>query len=117
MNSELATLAPLAGKKAFIFVSGGFEFQPGYAMASYALGQANRLALDTRNFSEELEQIVRRANAAEITFYTWTRAVSKVKALGVQRRPASGGPASPSSPARQPAGLVTLAHETEASRS
>jgi hypothetical protein len=39
-------------------------------MASYALGQSNFLALDARNFSQELDQIVRRANAAEITFYT-----------------------------------------------
>ena len=70
MSAELATLAPLAGKKAFLFFSGGFEFQPGYAMATYALGQGNFLSLDTRNFSQELDQIVRRANAAEITFYT-----------------------------------------------
>ncbi|HEV8232930.1 MAG TPA: VWA domain-containing protein [Thermoanaerobaculia bacterium] len=70
VGSELATLSPLAGKKAFLFVSGGFEFQPGYAMASYALGQMSLLALDTRNMGPELEQIVRRANASEITFYT-----------------------------------------------
>ncbi len=114
LSSELATLAPLAGKKAFIFVSGGFEFQPGYAMASYALGQANRLALETRNFSQELEQIVRRANAAEITFYT-------VDARGLE---GEGGSASNDDPllgrpgvsflARQDSqqGLVTLARET-----
>lgn len=70
VGSELATLAPLAGKKAFLFVSGGFEFQPGYAMASYALGQGSLLSIDTRNVSQELDQIVRRANASEITFYT-----------------------------------------------
>ncbi len=70
VGSELATLTPLAGKKAFLFVSGGFDFQPGYAMASYALGQPSLLALDTRNFSQELEGIARRANASEITFYT-----------------------------------------------
>lgn len=70
VGSELATLAPLVGKKAFLFVSGGFEFQPGYAMASYALGQPSLLALDVRNVSQELEQIARRANASEITFYT-----------------------------------------------
>ena len=52
LDSELATLAPLVGKKAFIFLSGGFEFQPGYAMASYALGQSNFLALEARNFSQ-----------------------------------------------------------------
>jgi VWFA-related protein len=70
IGGELATLAPLAGKKALLFVSGGFEFQPGYAMASYALGQPSLLALDVRNVGPELEQIVRRANASEITFYT-----------------------------------------------
>ena len=114
VNSELATLAPLAGKKAFIFVSGGFEFQPGYAMASYALGQANRLALETRNFSQELEQIVRRANAAEITFYT-------IDARGLE---GEGGSASNDDPllgrpgvsflAREDSqqGLITLARET-----
>jgi VWFA-related protein len=70
VGSELATLAPLAGKKAFLFVSGGFEFQPGWAMATYALGQSSLLALDTRNMSQELDEVVRRANASEITFYT-----------------------------------------------
>jgi VWFA-related protein len=112
--SELATLAPLAGKKAFLFVSGGFEFQPGYAMASYALGQTSLLALDARNFSQELDQIVRRANAAEITFYT-------VDARGLE---GEGGSASNDDPllsrpgvsflARQDSqeGLVMLARET-----
>jgi VWFA-related protein len=70
VGSELATLAPLAGKKAFLFVSGGFEFQPGYAMATYALGQPSLLALDVRNVGPELEALARRANASEITFYT-----------------------------------------------
>ena len=114
VNSELATLAPLAGKKAFIFVSGGFEFQPGYAMASYALGRSNFLALDARNFSQELDQIVRRANAAEITFYT-------VDARGLEAEGVSASNDDPllSRPgvsflARQDSqqGLVTLARET-----
>ena len=70
MGSELATLSPLAGKKAFLFVSGGFEFQPGYAMATYALGPASLLALDVRNMGPELDELARRANASEITFYT-----------------------------------------------
>lgn len=70
VSSELATLAPLAGKKAFLLVGGGFEFQPGYAMANYALGQVGLLSTDTRNVSGELDAIVRRANASEITFYT-----------------------------------------------
>ncbi|MDQ5870905.1 MAG: VWA domain-containing protein [Acidobacteriota bacterium] len=70
LGAELATLAPLAGKKAFLFVSGGFDFQPGYAMANYALGQASLLSLDARNVSQELDAIARRANASEVTFYT-----------------------------------------------
>jgi VWFA-related protein len=70
VGAELATLAPLGGKKAFLFVSGGFDFQPGYAMSNYALGQASVLALDNRNFSQELDAIARRANASEVTFYT-----------------------------------------------
>ncbi|PYQ66261.1 MAG: hypothetical protein DMF54_08555 [Acidobacteria bacterium] len=71
IRSELATLAPLAGKKAFLFVSGGFEFQPGNVMASYVMGsRLSLLAVNVRNFSQELEEITRRANSAEITFYT-----------------------------------------------
>jgi VWFA-related protein len=70
VDAELATLSPLAGKKAFLFVSGGFDFQPGYAMANYALGQASVLSLDVRNVSQELDAIARRANASEVTFYT-----------------------------------------------
>lgn len=70
VDAELATLAPLAGKKAFLFVSGGFDFQPGYAMANYALGSASVLTLDVRNVSQELDAIARRANASEVTFYT-----------------------------------------------
>jgi VWFA-related protein len=70
LDAEIATLAPLAGKKAFLFVSGGFDFQPGYAMANYALGQASLLSVDVRNVSEELDAISRRANASEVTFYT-----------------------------------------------
>jgi VWFA-related protein len=114
IGSELATLAPLAGKKAFLFVSGGFDFQPGFAMASYALGQMSLLTLDVRNVSQELDQVVRRANASEITFYT-------VDARGLE---AEGNSASNDDPlaarpsvsflARQDsqAGMVELARET-----
>ena len=70
LDAEISTLAPLGGKKAFLFVSGGFDFQPGYAMANYALGQASVLSLDNRNVSQELDAIARRANASEVTFYT-----------------------------------------------
>lgn len=68
VRSELTTLAPLAGKKVFLFISGGFEYQPGYAMSIYVLGRP--VLLGSRNFTEELNAIVRRANSAEITFYT-----------------------------------------------
>ena len=70
VGSELRTLAPLAGKKAFLFVSGGFEFKPGHVMAAYAANQPNVLATVVRDVSGDLEGIARRANSSEITFYT-----------------------------------------------
>ncbi|HMA18485.1 MAG TPA: VWA domain-containing protein, partial [Thermoanaerobaculia bacterium] len=85
MRSELPTFAPLVGKKAFVFLSGGFEFRPGQDMAAYAASVApgvNR-PRDPRtrrpNFitpksvpdvSKEMEDVVKAANALEITFYT-----------------------------------------------
>jgi VWFA-related protein len=70
LELELATLVPLPGKKVFLFISGGFDFHPGYAMMTYALGRPSTSALDVRNFGQELERIARRANASEVTFYT-----------------------------------------------
>jgi VWFA-related protein len=79
VRSELSSLAPLAGKKVFLFLSGGFEFQPGGTMLTYvqrlqgATNSRSRpglLEVNVRNFSQDLEQIARRANASEITFYT-----------------------------------------------
>lgn len=70
VQAAVTTLAPLAGKKSFLFVSGGFEFRPGYAVRSYALGQSGFLTGSTHNFAAELEAIVRRANASEVTFYS-----------------------------------------------
>jgi VWFA-related protein len=69
VESAVATLAPLAGKKTLLFVSGGFEFRPGYTMRSYGLGQSGFLTGSTHNFATELDAIVRRANASEVTFY------------------------------------------------
>src|SRR5688572_20261865 len=69
LESGLAALAPLAGKKSFLFVSGGFDFQPGLAMGAYGLGRAGFLTRDSRDLSAELDAIVKRANASEITFY------------------------------------------------
>ena len=48
MQNELVTLAPLSGKKSFLFVTGGFEYQPGYVMAQYASGSVAAPSLDFR---------------------------------------------------------------------
>jgi len=114
IGSELATLAPLTGKKAFLFLTGGFEFQPGYAMTAFAVGQIGLASFDVRNMSAELNELVRRANASEITFYT-------VDARGLETEGVSASNDDPlmSRPgvsflARQDSqhGLVTLARET-----
>ena len=71
MGTELTTLTALPGKKAFLFVSGGFETQPGFAMTQYAAGRFNTplQAFDTRNLAPELEAFTRKANASDVTFY------------------------------------------------
>jgi VWFA-related protein len=119
VESGLTALAPLAGKKAFLFVSGGFEFQPGHSMGAYGLGRSGFLTRDSRNVSAELDAIVTRANASEITFYT-------MDARGLDER-TDLGDASDSKPddpllekrdfsslARHDTqqGMVQLAHET-----
>ena len=76
VRSELSILAPLAGKKVFLFLSGGFEFKPGSAMLSYVQrirttgARPGLLEVNVHDFSQDLEEITRRANASEITFYT-----------------------------------------------
>ena len=79
VRSEVSLLAPLAGKKVFLFLSGGFEFKPGSTMLTYvqrlqgAPGSRARpglLEVNVHDFSPDLEEITRRANASEITFYT-----------------------------------------------
>jgi VWFA-related protein len=71
MGSEVTTLTALPGKKAFLFVSGGFETQPGFAMNQYAAGRFNMSlqAFDTRNLAAEIDSLVKRANASDVTFY------------------------------------------------
>jgi VWFA-related protein len=69
VGSAVTILAPLIGKKTLLFVSGGFEFRPGYAIRSYALGQSGFLTGSTQDFAADLQAIVRRANAAEVSFY------------------------------------------------
>jgi VWFA-related protein len=70
MNAELSTLSPLPGKKAFVYVSGGFDMQPGYAMTMYALGTMSLASVDVPNMSPELDAIVKRANTSDVTFYS-----------------------------------------------
>jgi VWFA-related protein len=114
VGAELTTIAPLPGKKAFLFVSGGFEFQPGQVMSVYAGGQANVISSVVRDVSGDLEEIARRANASEVTFYT----------LDARGLDPAGGSAATDNPllarsgvsflARQDSqeGLVSLARET-----
>jgi VWFA-related protein len=72
MAAQVTTLTALPGKKAFVFVSGGFETQPGYAMTQYAAGRFNAglSVFDTRDVTAEIEAVVRRANASDVSFYT-----------------------------------------------
>ncbi|MET0619580.1 MAG: VWA domain-containing protein, partial [Thermoanaerobaculia bacterium] len=73
MQSELVTLSPLAGKKSFIFLTGGFEYQPGYVMAQYASGSVAAPSLsftNVRQIPERVGGMVRNANSDEVTFFT-----------------------------------------------
>ncbi|HKD11830.1 MAG TPA: VWA domain-containing protein [Thermoanaerobaculia bacterium] len=70
MNSELSTLTALDGKKSFLFVTGGFDIQPGSTMVQYAVGQFSLSQFDVQSVAPDLQSVVRRANASDITFYT-----------------------------------------------
>ncbi len=73
MQNELVTLTPLSGKKSFLFVSGGFEYQPGYVMAQYASGSVAAPSLNFTNIRQIPERVAgmaRSANADDITFFT-----------------------------------------------
>ncbi len=72
IGRELVTLTPLNGKRAFLFVSGGFEYQPGYVMAQYATGSylPSMMNIDTRQVPERLNAMIQKANEVQVTFYT-----------------------------------------------
>jgi len=74
MRRELLNLTPLHGQRAFLFVSGGFEFQPGWVMSQYASGTSVAApSLQFTNFREVPERVAalgRAANSDQITFYT-----------------------------------------------
>jgi VWFA-related protein len=91
MQSELVTLTPLNGKKAFLYLSGGFEYQPGWIMAQYAGGSITSTGLvnlNVRDIPTRLQAMIQKANSDQITFYT-------VDATGLE---AAGTPASGGSP-------------------
>ncbi|HEY7575041.1 MAG TPA: VWA domain-containing protein, partial [Thermoanaerobaculia bacterium] len=118
MRAQLSTLTPLPGKKAFLFISGGLEQQPGWSMFQYAAGGAVGVGaippVDTRRVDIEIANLAKLANADEITFYT-------IDAKGLN---GPGGTAANDDPlafrpgvaffAQQNAqsGLLTLAQET-----
>ena len=73
IQSELITLTPLNGKKAFLYLSGGFEYQPGWIMAQYAGGSitsSGLVNLNIRDISTRLAAMIQKANSDGITFYT-----------------------------------------------
>src|SRR5215471_1691473 len=103
MAQQVTTLTALPGKKAFIFVSGGFDMQPGYAMTMYAAGRFNASlsVFDVRNMSGEMDALVHRANASDVSFYT-------VDARGLQ---GEGTTASNDDPLSNRPGVAFIARE------
>jgi len=70
MSAELTTLTALPGKRAFLYVSGGFDMQPGSAMMQYAVGSFSLRSYDAGNMGRELQALIQKANANQVTFYT-----------------------------------------------
>jgi VWFA-related protein len=71
MRQELVTLTPLHGKKAFLFLTGGFEYQPGFVMSQYATGGFPSLTtMNVRDVPQHLNELIQAANTNLITFYT-----------------------------------------------
>ena len=71
MGQEVVSLTPLRGKKAFLFVTGGFEFQPGFVMTQYATGGFGSIqGINLRDIAPDVDAVVKSANANEITFFT-----------------------------------------------
>jgi VWFA-related protein len=117
MQSELVTLTPLAGKKSFLFVSGGFEYQPGFVMSQYASGSVAASSLtftDIRQISQRVGSVVQNSNADEITFYTIDATGLTGEGVGAANDDPLGNRPSVSFQARQDRqnGLQELAYET-----
>lgn len=101
MGNEISSLSPMPGKKALIYVSGGFELQPGYAMMAYATGSFGLSSFSATNVSRELNELVQRANASEITVY----------ALDARGLTAEGVSAAEDDPLASRPGVAFLARE------
>src|SRR5262249_9948574 len=114
MDSELTTMAPMPGKKAFVYVSGGFEMQPGYAMSQYAFGTATLQAFNQDNMTSYVDAIVHRANSTDVTFYSLdARGLTPTGVSASQDDPLLNRPGV-GFVARQDSqtGLIELAHQT-----
>jgi VWFA-related protein len=74
MRRELVNLTPLHGQRAFVFLSGGFEYQPGWVMAQYASGTniaaSNLTFTNIRDVPQRVGGLARDANSDSVTFYT-----------------------------------------------
>lgn len=98
-SDSLCLLSGKLGKKVVIEISGGFELQPGAALLTLAGPKASATA-EANDIGAELQTLVDRANAMEITLYA-----ARAEALQA-RRPG------PALPAGADAGLYRLAEET-----
>jgi VWFA-related protein len=105
MRAQLATLTPLPGKKAFLFVSGSLPTQPGQEMFAYASGSGVASAslgpINLRQVPTQIANLAKVANADEITFYT-------VDAKGLV---AEGGTAASDDPLRFRPGVAFFAQQ------
>lgn len=71
LDTQISTLSVLTGKKALIFVSGGFEMQPGAAMMQYANPEGSLTAEEAQSMAPQVQALVRHANASDITYFTF----------------------------------------------
>jgi VWFA-related protein len=74
MRRELVNLTPLHGQRAFVYLSGGFELQPGWVMSQYASGSTvaspSLTFTNIRDVPQRVATLARDANSDGVTFYT-----------------------------------------------
>ena len=71
LNDALSLFGGKPGKRVFLDVSGGFELEPGSTLLAYAEQSAVPTLSFRRDVSEELRRVTERANAMEITFFSF----------------------------------------------